>query len=176
VEATDWFRVRHHSAFPPEAVAAFRASCAVYRSKMQAILEHWEELPATKNTPRPTVTFLEPEVSTDGRTMSLPMRIEDKTLGSRSVFQSTASRDLYAYLPISVLPDIEVGLTEAAFDGPGWRHDWWSPHLDNSIKGEDVLRRTGFKIKPDPENPGQAFLVPGWRVRLRWALRRLGFR
>lgn len=168
VEPTDWFRVRHQEPFPDEVVAAFRASCAIYRAKMAALLQHWDELALVREGPRPTVFFLEPEVSEDRRVMSLPVRIENKTLGSRSLFQSTASSDLYSYLPFSVIPDIEVGLTESAFEGPGWRHDWWSPHRSTSIPPEEPFRRLGFTIRPDPEQPGRAFLVPGWRRRMQW--------
>jgi hypothetical protein len=62
--------------------------------------------------------------------LSLPVCIENKTLGSRSLFQGAASAELYLYLPVVVLPGLDVGLTEPALDGPGWRHDWWSPHRD----------------------------------------------
>jgi hypothetical protein len=89
------------------------------------------------------------------------------------MLQSTASRDLYAYLPFSVIPEIEVGLTEAAFEGPGWRHDWWSPHKDNSMGPEEAFRRAGFTIKADPAKPGLSYAVPGLRRRLQWFLYRL---
>jgi hypothetical protein len=145
-EPTDWFRVRHRDPFPDDAVVAFRASCAVYRAKIEAILQHWDELPLYGTTPKPGVVFLEPEVSADRRVMSLPVRVENKTLGSRSLLQLTASRDLCAYLPFSVIPEIEVGLTESAFEGPGWRDDWWSPHKDTSIGPEEAFRRQGFTI------------------------------
>jgi hypothetical protein len=168
--------VRHRDPFSAEAVAAFKASCAVCRAKMEAILQHWDELPAIGNTPKPTVVFFEPEVSDDGRVMSLPVRIDRKTLGSRSLFQSTASRELYAYLPASVIPDVEVGLTEPAFEGSGWRNDWWNPHRDNSIGPEEAFRRLGFKIQNDPDNPGVRYAVPGWRRRVQWLASRLARR
>jgi hypothetical protein len=174
VEPTDWFRIRHREPFSEEAVAAFRASCAVYRAKMEAILQHWDGLPTVRTTPKPEVTFFEPEVSADRRTMSLPIRVERMTLGSRSLFQSTASRELYAYLPFPVIQGIEVGLTEPALDGPGWRNDWWDPHRDNSIGPEEAFRMLGFRVKPDPEHPGRAYAVPGWRRRLQWFVSGLG--
>jgi hypothetical protein len=168
VEPTDWFRIRHADPFPPEAVIAFRASCAIYRNKMEAILHHWGDLPTVGNGPKPVVTFLEPEVSDDGRVLSLPVRVENMTLGSRSLFQSTASRELCAYLPVPVIFEVEVGITEPALDGSGWRNDWWNPHKDNSIKPEEAFRRLGFTVKADPEHPERVYAVPGWRRRFQW--------
>jgi hypothetical protein len=172
-EPTDWFRVRHPDPFPEDAVVAFRASCAVYRAKVEAILQHWDEMPLLRTVPKPEVLFLDPEVSKDRRVMSLPVHVGNKTLGSRSFLQSTASLDLCSFLPFSVIPDIEVGLTEPAFEGSGWRHDWWSPHKDNSIKPEELFRRSGFTLKPDPANPGISYVVPGLRRRVQWFLYRL---
>lgn len=168
MEATDWFRIRHADPFPPEAVAAFRASCAIYQAKMEAILQHWEELPTVGRGPKPVVTFFKPEVSEDGRVLSLPVRVENKTLGSRSLFQSTASRDLYAYLPLPVIFGIEVGLTEPTLEGSGWRSDWWDPYKDNSMKPEEAFRKLGYTMKADPEHPGRAYAIPGWRRRFQW--------
>ncbi len=173
MEPTDWFRIRHSEPFPEEAVAAFRASCAVYRAKMQAILEHWTELPISRETPEPSVVFFDPEVSADGRIMSLPVRDETMTLGSRALLQSTASRDLYSYLPFPLVGEVEVGLTEPALEGEGWRHDWWNPHRDNSIEPEEAFRQQGFKVEKDPRNPGAARLIPLWWRRLQWFLQGL---
>jgi hypothetical protein len=173
VEPTDWFRVRHRDPFPEESVIAFRAACAVYRAKMQAVLDHWTELPLLCKTPKPEVVFFEPEVSQDGRVMSLPVRIDRKTLGSRSLFQSTASSELYGYLPFPVVAGIEVGVTEPAIQGPGWRNDWWSPHYDNSIGPEEAFRRLGFKVRADPGQPGRWHAVPGLRRRLQWFMTRV---
>ena len=168
MEPTDWFRIRHPDPFSREAVAAFRASCVIYRARIQAILQHWDELPTVGTGPKPVVTFFAPEISRDGRVLSLPVRIENKTLSSRSLFQSTASRELYAYLPVAVIVGIEVGLTEPALQGSGWRNDWWNPHQDNSMKPEEAFRKLGFTIKANPESPGRAHVVPGWRRRFQW--------
>jgi len=135
---------------------------------MEAILQHWDELPTVGKGPKPVVTFLEPEVSEDGRVLSLPVRVENKTLRSRSLFQSTASRELYAYLPLPMIFGIKVGLTEPALEGSGWRNDWWDPHKDNSMKPEEAFRKLGFTMKADPEHPGRAYAVPGWRRRFQW--------
>jgi hypothetical protein len=139
---------------------------------MEVILQHWDELPFNRNTPKPDVSFLEPEVSEDRRVVSFPLRIEGNTLGSRALFQSTGTTELHPYLPVSVLlKGIEVGLTEPAFQGPGWRHDWWDPNKHNSIGPEEAFRRLGFTMKAIPGRPGQARLVPGWRRRLQWFLK-----
>ena len=147
MEPTDWFRARHVDPFPSEAIVAFRASCAIYRAKMEAVVSHWSDLPSLSATPRPIVTYFEPEVSADGRVLSLPVRIENMTLGSRSLFQSTASRDLFAWLPVKLLSGVEVGLTEPAFEGDGWRDDWWNPHADSSSKGEEVFQRLCIPVQ-----------------------------
>jgi hypothetical protein len=168
VEPTDWFRVRHAEPFPPEAVVAFKASCAIYRAKMETMLQHWDHLPTVGHGPKPVVTFFEPEVSTDGRVLSLPVRVENMTLGSRSLFQSTASRELYALLPFPIVFGVEVGLTEPALQGTGWRNDWWNPHEDNSLKPEEAFRRAGFTVQADPEHLGRAYAVPGWWRRFKW--------
>ena len=167
VEPTDWFRIRHADPFPPEAIAAFNASCAVYRAKVEAILQHWDALPTIRTHQKPVVVFFDPEVSGDGRVLSLPMRIENQTLGSRSLFQSTATRELHSYLPISVMIGIEVGLSEPALQGAGVRHDWWNPHKDNSVGPEEAFRKQGFTLEPDPAGTG-SILIPGWRRRLQW--------
>jgi hypothetical protein len=168
VEPTDWFRIRHADPFPPEAVAAFRASCAIYRAKMETMLQHWEHLPAVGRGPKPVLTFFEPEVSKDGRVLSMPVRVENKTLGSRSLLQTTASNELYAYLPRPMVFEIEVGLTEPAFQGSGWRTDWWNPDRDTSLKPEEAFQRAGFTVQADVFHPGHAYAVPGWRRRLQW--------
>jgi len=82
MEPTDWFRIRQPEPFTDEAVAAFRASCAVYRAKMEAVLDHWEDLPITRTVPKPTLVFFDAEVSKNGRVMSLPVRVENNTVGS----------------------------------------------------------------------------------------------
>lgn len=175
MEPTDWFRVRHREPFPAEAVASFRASCAVYRARMEAILEHWSSLPTIASGPKPVVAFFEPEVSGDGRVMSLPVRIEGRTLGCRSLFQSTAGQELHAYLPLSVVLEIEVGVTEPAFDGPGLRHDWWNPHRDSSMAPEEALRQLGFRLE-QTSHAGVRHVVPGWGRRIHWWVARLGTR
>ena len=147
MEPTDWFRIRHADPFPPEAVAAFRASCSIYRAKMEAVVRLWRDLPSLATTPAPVVTYFEPEVSADGRVLSLPIRLENKVLGSRALFQSTASRELVSWLPIMQLVGVEVGLTESAFEGEGWRHDWWDPHNESSMKPEEAFRALGITIR-----------------------------
>jgi hypothetical protein len=52
VAPTDWFRVRHAEPFSDEAVAAFEASCAIFRARMEATLQQWERLPLCRATPR----------------------------------------------------------------------------------------------------------------------------
>jgi len=173
MEPTDWFRIRHDDPFPPETVAAFRASCAIYRAKVEAILQHWDHLPTMRTSPKPEVQFFPPEVSDDQRVLSLPIRVEPMTLGTRAFLQSSASRELYQYLPLAVVAGIDVGLTEPAFDGAGWRHDWWNPHRDNSIGPEEAFGQLGFQVKRDLEHRGRAWLVPGWRRRLQWLVHRL---
>lgn len=163
-EPTDWFRIRHRDPFSEEAFATFRASCAVFKARLEAMLEHWDDLPTMRRTVKPTVHFLEPELSEDRRVMSLPLRVEGMTLGSRSLIQQTASQDLYAYLPFPLVAEVEVGLTEAAFSGEGWRHDWWKPGQDASISSKQALRRLGFRVVEDPHNPDQKLVVPDlWR-------------
>jgi len=89
--------------------------------------------------------------------MSLPVAVEGMTLGSRALLQITASQDLLAYLPFSAIPDIDVGLTESAFEGSGWRNDWWDPHRDNSIGPDEAFRR--LRSKTVPEGPCRALVV-----------------
>lgn len=170
VEPTDWFRIRHRNPFSAEAIAAFRAACAVYRAKTEAILEHWAELPAMRSSPRPTVRFFEPEVSDDGRVLSLAVRVEHRTLSARALLQSTATRELHQYLPFPLVAEVEVGVTEPALEGAGWRNDWWNPNRDNSITGDEAARRLGFSLEKDAQHPGVARLVPGWRRRLQWLI------
>ena len=160
VQPTVWFRVRHRDPFSEEAFATFRASCAVYRARLQAMLEHWENLPTNARTAKPTVHFLEPELSEDRRIMSLPLHVEGITLGSRSLIQQTASQDLYAYLPFPLVAEVAVGLTERAFEGPGWRHDWWNPGADNSISPEGAFARVGFRVHKVPFSRGQSVVLP----------------
>jgi hypothetical protein len=159
VNATDWFRIRHREPFSEETFATFRASCAVYRAKLEAIFENWESLPTVGTTPKPTVHFLEPELSEDRRVMSLPLRVEGMTLGSRSLLQQTASRDLYAYLPFPLVAEIEVGLTERAFSGDGWREDWWNPHKDSSLSPKEAFGRLGYRVHKLPFT-GQSVVLP----------------
>jgi len=140
---------------------------------MEATLKHWYELPMTSKLPKPSFLFFDPEVSTNGHVMSLPVRVENETLGSRAILQYSASKELYQYLPSTLAGEIEVGLTEPASDGIGWRHDWWNPHKDRSIGPMEAFRRLGFRMEDDPDNPGNARLIPGWRRRIQWLLWRL---
>ena len=96
---TDWFRVRHKTPFSQDAVAALRASCAVYRAKVEALLQHWDDLPTLRTTARPHIVFFDPELSPDGRVMSLPVSFEPRTLNTRALLQYTATRELHQYLP-----------------------------------------------------------------------------
>jgi len=128
MEPTDWFRIRHRESFSEDAFAVFRASCAIYRARMAAILEHWETLPTTRDLPRPVIQFFDPELSDDRKVMSLPLRVVGQTLGSRALLQYSASAELYSYLPFPLVAEVEVGLTEPSFlDSAQWRHDWWDP-------------------------------------------------
>jgi hypothetical protein len=170
VNPTDWFRVRSPEPFSEEAIAAFRAACAIFKAKVQATLENWESLPVYRKSPKPAVAFFEPESSEDGRVLSLPLAVTGNTLGSRSFLQSAGTRELHCYLPMPELAHVEVGLTEPAFDGPGWRHDWWNPHTDNSISGEEAFRRLGFSLEPTAGKPGTLRVVPGLLRRLQWWL------
>ena len=71
-----------------------------------------------------------------------------------------------------LLKGIEVGLTEPALQGGGWRHDWWDPKKDSSIGPAEAFGHLGFNLKADPQHPGEVRVVPGLRRRLQWFFNR----
>jgi hypothetical protein len=133
---------------------------------MEAILEQWSGIPSLAKVQRPHVVFLAPEWSSDRRVMSLPIRIEGQTLGSRSLFQTSAASELHIYLPASVLLDVEIGVTEPAIDGSGgWRHDWWNPWRPMPGPSPEMLqdiRRRGGRVVDAEELPDILAPVRGW--------------
>ena len=138
---TAWFRIRHGEAFSEEAFAVFLASCAIYRARIAATLEHWDTLPTTRGLPRPIIQFFDPELSDDRKVMSLPLRVDGQTLGSRALLQYSASAELYSYPPFPLVAEVEVGLTEPSFlDSTQWRHDWWDPKKPIGSPTTETLR------------------------------------
>jgi hypothetical protein len=145
MEPTDWFRIRHSEPFSEAAFRAFQASCSIYRARIEATLEHWTNLPTEQNVPKPTVEFFPPELSEDRRVMSLPVRVENKTLGSRALLQYSASAELYGYLPFPLAGQVEVGVTEPSFSAGGkWRNDWWNPNTDNTVSWDEAQKLLGM--------------------------------
>jgi hypothetical protein len=165
MEPTDWFRIRHTEPFSDEVFAVFKASCAIYAARIETTLANWDTLPLTKTLPKPEISFFPAEVSEDRRVMSLPIRVERQSLGSRSLLQSSAPDDLRAYLPFPLAAEVEVGLTEASLTRDGdWRHDWWNPNKPFGVSGEQVLRNMG--ITPVPLRPPRMSKVRYWLCRL----------
>jgi hypothetical protein len=165
MEPTDWFRIRHAEPFSDEVFGVFKASCAIYAARIEATLAYWDTLPLTNTLPKPSITFLPAELSEDRRVMSLPIRVERQTLGSRSLLQSSAPDELRAYLPFPLAAQVEVGLTEPSPTRDGdWRHDWWNPNRPLGVPGEQVLRDMG--ITPVPLRPPRMGKVRYWLCRL----------
>ena len=164
---TDWFRVRHEKPFSEDAYAAFRASCAIFQARVEATLENWTQIPSLAKLPKPKITFLQPELSSDARVMSLPIRLEGQTIGCRSLLQTAAAAELHMHLPPPVLLEVEIGVTEPAFDSHSqWRHDWWDPWRPrNDAPSPELLndiRRRGGRVVTADELPDVLAPVRGW--------------
>ena len=175
---TDWFRVRHEKPFSEDAYAAFRASCAIFQARVEATLENWTQIPSLAKLPAPKITFLQPELSSDARVMSFPIRVEGQTIGCRSLLQTAAAAELHMHLPPPVLLEVEIGVTEPGFDSRSqWRHDWWDPWRPrNDAPSPELLndiRRRGGRVVTADELPDVLAPVRGWAWLRRRICRRL---
>ena len=144
----------------------------------EATLENWAQIPSLAKVPKPKIVFLQPELSTDRRIMSLPIRVEEQTIGSRSLLQTAAAAELHMHLPPSVLLEVEIGVTEPGLDSRSqWRHDWWDPWRPTSHPPSpellDDIRRRGGRVVAADELPDVLAPVRGWAWLRRRICRRL---
>ena len=174
---TDWFRVRHVEPFSETAIAALEAGCAIFRARIEATLQQWAAIPSLARIAKPRITFFPVEVSSDRRVLSLPVRVEGQTIGSRSLLQTSAAGEIHMHLPPPVLMEVELGVTEPAFDGSeGWRNDWWDPWAPSSGPPPEVLkeiREHGGRIVSADDLPDLLAPVRGWAWLKRRICRRL---
>ena len=175
---TDWFRVRHDAPFSEEAYAAFSAGCAIFQARIEATLENWEQIPSLAKVTKPEIIFFQPELSSDRRVMSLPIRVEGQTIGSRSLLQTAAAAELHIHLPPPVLLEVEIGVSEPGIDSRSqWRHDWWDPWRAESHPPSpellDGIRRRGGRVVDADELPDVLAPVRGWAWLERHICRRL---
>jgi hypothetical protein len=170
---TDCFRVRHDQPFSAEAFGVFVASCSIFRARIEAHLAHWSAIPSTKAVSKPSVSFFPPELSADRRVMSLPVRVQGQTIGSRSLLQLSAAAELHVHLPPPLWLEVEIGVTEPGFEDPRvLRHDWWDPKRPMQpptpgMVGE--IRQKGGRVVTGEKLFDVLPPVYGWR----WIKRRL---
>ena len=126
---THRYRIRRQAGFNEREFAYFEAACRVFQARVRSFQAEWTALATTCELRAPTVEFFPPELSDDRTVASQPVCIENQTLGSRSLFRELA-KDLYHFLPVEVMLDIEFGIVEPPHAGSGpAAYDWWNPHV-----------------------------------------------
>ena len=123
-----WLHLRHPLGFDDGRFAAFCAHCEVWKRYCEAVLGEWTRLPLMRGL-APEYLFFEPTLSEDRKTATLPVG-GDRTLGSRTILEDSASKFLWEFFPVSFLQDLEEGITEDYGTGTttNWRGVFSSVH------------------------------------------------
>ncbi len=125
--ATHAYRLRRAAGFDADAFAAFETACRLFQARVRSIETEWYHLALTRHARRPDVAFFPPVLSADRAIASQPMWIDGVTLDSRALFRDLA-RDLYQFLPVPLILEVEFGVVEPSVTGSGLDEEWWDPH------------------------------------------------
>jgi len=122
---TRWLHVRHPGGFDQRRFEMFRAQCRVFRAYVESALGVWD-LVGSGEAPR--YEFFEPELSTDGKTATLPIGGE-QSFGSRHAFEDWRSYMLWEWFPVAFIEGIEEGVTEMDLAANEFTTSWRRPSL-----------------------------------------------